>query len=405
MAVKLHAPQGRWWVDTDDGRFPLLGWTSYRTQVPRSGVGGFELEFPRSAPNAERIMEDLYASLVWEVMADNGQWIEPPQGRFLALQRAYNPGTETVRVAGGGLGWLLGRVIRAPYAHEGDGDKIQFTDKTAGYILRWFWNDQQRRRAVQGVEVGFDNVLDSNGDEWEQTFTLAYDRGVTLRQVLDGFASAGVQWRFDGVEWQVAQGAFRDVPTEPLTLYDGIDVSADVIGVGVDEAAGTVWAFGGASEVAKSEVPVVPRWGRWEVAQNHSGTTGAALARLAEAERVRRGAVRFSTTVTLLPSARFRPWETIFPDQQITVRFEAPSGFVGRWDSSRWDDTYWGGPDRWWEAQSGRIEEMLVADNGRESTVSLTVGERALSPDDLMRSTVSALTGGVVVRGTATGRA
>jgi hypothetical protein len=405
MAVALYAPQGRWWLDTSEGRFPLPEWVSYRVQVPRTGVGGFNLTLPRSGPNVATLMADPYASITFEVMADSGAWIEPPQARFLPLQRTYNSATGTVAITGAGLGWLTGRIVRGPYLFDDVNGKITFTNRTAGYILRWLWNDQVRRRAVVGITPDFDNVTDSNGEPWAETFTLAYERGVTLRQVLDGFASDGVVWRMSGASWQAAQGAFDDEPSDIPTLYDGIDVQADQVSISMEEVAGSVLAIGGAGEVARSEVATTPRWGRWEVAQSHGDTTGAALARLALAERLRRGLVKESATVTLLPSARYRPFQTVFPGQTVTVRFEAPPGFAGRWDVARWDSGQWGGPPRWWESQTGRIEEIVIADDGRASTVSLQIGEHVGSPDDLVRTTVSALTGGVIVRGTATGRA
>lgn len=401
----LYAPQGRWWLDTVDGLLPLPEWVSYRVQVPHSGVGGFDLTLPRQGLNVERLLADMQTALVYEVMAANGSWQEPPNCRFLPLKRTYNSKDSTVSVSGAGLGWLLGRIVRGPYAYDNDDHMVEFTARSAGYILSWFFNAQKVRRGVLGISPGFDLFHDSNGEDWPETYNIDYDRGLTLRQVMDGFESDGLLWRMNGTSWEVVADAFGDTPADVPTLYDGIDVQADQVSVDLSEYAGTVLATGKDGYYAWSQTDTAGRWGRWEVAQSHGQATGAAVDRLAVAERSRRGVRRESSTVTLLPSARFRPFDTIVPGQSIVVQYESPSTIAGRWNQSNWNETYWGGPGRWWESQGGPVNEIVVTDDGTASTVSLSIGAREASPDDLLRQAVTSLTGGVVVRGTLGGKA
>lgn len=400
----LYAPQGRFWLDTSDGPMALPEWSSYRVSVPYSGVGGFDLTLPRQGLNVDRLMSDMQVAVVYEVMDEAGVWSEPPNCRFLPLKRTYQVSEGTVTVAGAGLGWLLGRVVRGPYLYDDADYRVGFTARSAGYILTWFWNAARTRRAVLGIAPDFDPFHDSNGDDWPETYDLDYDRGVTLRQALEGFESDGLIWRLEGAKWQATYGAFGDTPTDVPTLFDGIDVAADQVSVDLAEAAGSVLAVGKDGYYAWAQSEGVGRWGRWEVSQSHGSATGASVDRLAVAERARRGVSKEGATVTLLPSARFRPFDTIAPGQTVAIRFESPLGTAGYWNQSNWNETYWGGSGRWWETQSGVVNELVVADDGKQASVSFSIGSREFSSDDLVRQSVTALTGGSMVRGVLAGK-
>ena len=84
----------------------------------------------------------------------------------------------------------------------------------------------------------------------------------SLGQLINGRRSNGWLQR-DGMA-EFAQGTFRnnaDRARDALRRNPDDDL-LNVIGVGVDQAAGTVWAFGGASAAAQSACPLRGRGDR-----------------------------------------------------------------------------------------------------------------------------------------------
>lgn len=410
MAVTgaLFAPQGRWRIYTDANPGPLLRqWVSYRVQVPRSGVGGFEVVYPVDGPDAALLTDDYLAAVGYETMDEQGQWSEPANCRFLPLRRTYDAVNRTVTVSGASLGWLTGKVVRWPDPGLETDGKVEFVGRSAGFVLQWMYYFGAIRHAIRNVSMDWDADLDSDAVAWDRVYTMSLDRGVTWRQVIDGFVTDGLVWRTSGWTMQLAQGGFADELTTTPIMYDGIDVQLDKVEVSIEDAAGSVLVTGKDDAYGVDGVNVSPVFGRWEVASTASDVAhGSTLARVASAELTRRGLSRTSAMVTLLPSARYRPFDTIAPGQRITVISEAPQVGPGRWDVARWDTgALWGSGSPWWQQITGRIEEVTITDDGRTASVSLAIGEQSRSATDLLTRSVAAITGGRVARGALAGRA
>lgn len=408
MSADLFAPQGRWRVYTGAVAGPLLRqWTSSKVQVPRTGVGGFELVYPTDGPDAHLLTDDYLAALGYETMAADGSWHEPANCRFLPLRRTYDAVNRTVTVSGASMGWLAGKVVRWPDTSRETDGKVVFTAESAGQILQWLYYFAMLRQTIRNLAMDWDAFLDSDAQPWAEVYTMDLERGVTWRQVIDGFATDGLVWRTSGWTMQLAQGGFADeLATTPI-LYDGIDVTLDRVEVSIEDAAGTVLATGKDGYWGHDQVTTLPAFGRWEVATTASDVAhGSTLDRVAESELARRGLSRESAMVTLLPSARFRPFDTVGPGQTITVISETPPVGPARWDVDRWDSgALWGGPQPWWRQITGRIEEVTITDDGKAATVSLAIGEQTRSATDLLTRSVAAITGGRVARGALAGRA
>lgn len=409
VAGALFAPQGRWRIYTGARPGPLLRqWVSYKVQVPRTGVGGFELVYPVDGPDAALLTDDYFAALGYEVMDDEGVWSEPKNCRFLPVNRTYDATTRTVTVSGASVGWLTGKVVRWPdTALENADSKIAFTSQSAGQIIQWMYYFAALRQAIKNVSMDWDAAYDSDAQPWERLYTMALDRGVTWRQVIDGFASDGLVWRTSGWTMQLAQWGFADeIDTTPV-LYDGIDVSLDRMEVSIADAAGAVLVTGKDDAFGTDYTSALPVFGRWEVTATASDVDhGSTLAQVASTELTRRGLSRAAAMVTLLPSARYRPWDTIGPGQTITVMSESPPVGPARWDNDHWDGgASWGGQAPWWRQITGRIEEITIVDDGKAATVSLAIGEQTRTATDLLNRTVAAITGGRVARGALAGRA
>lgn len=400
---------GRWRLLVDGAAGPILPtWTSYRAQLPASGVGGVDLSLPAAAPGAATLLDDPWCGLVYEVMDGDGQWFEPPNGRFVILSRQMDTATDVATVKGASLGWLLGRVVRWPMPWaEDDQGKVTLAKATAGHVAQWFYYWAAVRAAVANIAIDWDAGQDSDGVPWSRIMTAVYERGVTWRQVMDGLASDGIVWRFDAQTMRVAQGRFADVPAGAPMLYDGLDVTVDRVEQALDDVAGTVLALGSDNEYGQASVGVVPPWGRWDVSVSHSGTSDrVALGRLSADDLLTRGASMSSATITLLPTSRIRPWVDLVPGQETTVIIDPDQAPVWRWDQSRWDSTVpWGEPTPWHREVSGQVLELVAAGTPDAETVSATIGARRLAANETLTRTVTALTGGRVARGTLTGQA
>jgi hypothetical protein len=402
-------PEGRWRIWDGDTSGPLVReWVSYRIQVPRSGVGGFDLTFPADAPGASVLIDSPRVALGFEIMAEDGSWSEPPNCRMLVLRRTYDPAAGTVTVSGAGVGWLLGKIIRWPDPEaESDDGKIIFTDRTVGSIMRWLHVSATSRGSLAGLTRGFDSTVDANSDAWERTYSIDVARGVTARQVLDGFTGDGLTWRCDGLSWRIAQGPFDDIATDVPILFDGVDCKADKIEVSLEDSAGVVLATGRDTAYGAASVRMVPEFGRWDVATTQSDVEwGSVLTRAAQDELTRRGLSRSSAMVTLHPSDRWRPFDTITPGQTITVIIDPPDIGPARWGVDYWGSgVVWGSGTPWWRQITAVVEEVTISDDGKGAAASLAIGEQSRSATEMLTSAVSAITGGRIARGALGGRA
>lgn len=463
---RLYEPQGRWrvWIDASPGPY-LPEWVSYRIQIPRSGVGGFELVVPLDSPNSQPLRDDLFTALSYEVMDQFGEWSEPPQGRCIPVTRRIDYKAQTLTLTGGTYGWLLGKAIRwyDSLQENVDGKKV-FVNATVGTILAWHFNAAMDRYALQNLTIDFDGTYDSNGKVWLTTADVEYERGTPLKDIFDGFASLGILWRTSGSTIQVVQGEFADTPTDVPVMWSGIDVELDAFEVSLDSAAGAVLAVG-QNEVGYAMEPYVGPYGRWQVSASQSGTsTNSTLTTLATLDLQSRGPSRSGSTVTLLPSSDFLPFDTIKPGQVVSVRttgevdnvfywdlsnwdedvwgdsisvtvnttrevnpalqwdvskwdetlwglYVTKTHYVTtdhvfqtfRWDTSFWDEDVWGVGGYWWEEVTDQIDEIVVADDGAHATVSFTVGTMTMDSRELLSRTVRSVTGGRVVRRSLTG--
>lgn len=400
--------EGRWRIWRNGAPSDLLPEViSSKVQVLRSGPGGFEVVLPIDGVNVAELVDDLWIALGYEVLALDGTWIEPPSCRFIPLVRRINYDDSTLTISGASLGWIFGKVVRwpDPFRENSDG-KIEFNDASAGTILQWHYYFGFVRRAIQNVTIDFDASADSDGVLWADRYDVDYERGVTFRQILDGFVADGIVWRTYGDTLQVAQGTFADTPTEIPVLRGGIEVSPSVVEASLDNAVGTALLTAGPGLYAAATATNFGEWGRWEVSVSQQGVKGAStLDRLARAELARHGAVESTATVQLLPNAEWRAFDNVRVGSVVTVQYTFDEGRVWRWDRSRWDsDEPFGSGGTWSTEITGAIEEMVITDDGTETEVALTVGDRRRSAEELFAETTLGLTGGRVTRRPITGR-
>lgn len=405
--MPIYDPQGRWRI-WRDGRPDVLlpEWVSYRVQVTRSGPGGFDLVLPLDAANVPEMVDDLWIALGYEVLDDDGSWNEPPQCRFIPLTRSIDAAAGTLTLTGASWGWLLGKAVRWPDLGFDNADgKAEFDNASAGAILQWHYYWAIMRKAIRLVTIDFDAAADSDGVAWAERYDVEYDRGVTLRQIFDGFSTDGIVWRTYGDTIQVAQGEFADVPDTVPVMRAGIEVAPAVVKVDLTEAAGGVLLVAN-QMYARAVHPAIGPWGRWEISVSQSGTTGdATLDRLARQELATHGDSEPSATVTLLPSSDLRPFDTIRVGMFATVRMQYDEGRVWRWDISRWDsDETLGAGGSWSTEITSRIDEIVITDDGTNAEVALTLGARTRSPQELLLETTLGATGGRVARRPLSGR-
>lgn len=403
--MTLFAPQGRWrvWTTHADASQLLRTWTSYEVSVPHSGVGGMKLVLPVDNPAADQLLDDPWAMLAYEVMDSQGVWSEPPNCRFLALKRTLNLPAGTCTLQGASLGWLTGKAVRWPAAEDVDGKKV-FVNATAGHIAQWVYYWAVVRGALRDLFIDFDETTDSDGLPWAETFDVDYTVGVTWRQILDGLP--GVVWRTDGTTLQLAQDVFADVPETAAVLYAGRDVTIDTVGSSLDDAAGEILVTGGTNSYGYATTAGLPRWGRWQKTLSASGSShGGTLTAHATRELATSGAAHDTATVTLLPSARWRVFDTLFPGQQATIVIDDDTGGMAIWDESTWDGPAgWSHGPSWRRRISDRISEIVITDDGTTATASFTVGQDPGTATELITQTVLGLTGGRVLRRPLTGQ-
>lgn len=405
--MPIYDPQGRWRIWRDGQPDVLLPeWISYKVQVTRSGPGGFELVLPIDGVNVDEMIADLWIALGYEVLDDDGSWNEPPSCRFLPTTRKIDTTAGTLTLSGASWGWLLGKAVRwpDPYFDNADG-KAEFDNASAGAILQWHYYWAIMRKALRNITIDFDAAADSDGTAWVERYDVEYDRGVTLRQIFDGFTADGIIWRTYGDTIQVAQGEFADVPADIPVMRAGIEVEPAVVQVDLTSAAGAVLLVAN-DTYARAAKPAIGPFGRWETSVSQGGTTGdGTLERMARMELSTYGAAEPSATLTLLPSCELRPFDTVRVGMFATVRMNYDEGRVWRWDISRWDsDETLGSGGTWSSEITGRIDEMTITDDGTHAEVALTIGERSRSPQELLTESALGASGGRVTRRPLSGR-
>jgi hypothetical protein len=104
-----------------------------------------------------------------------------------------------------------------------------FTGQTPGVVLRLLLQAAQTRGALAGITWTFTDTLDSDGNAWGTTTTVAYDAGTTLSSVLSGLVDNGmIEFKMDKRVLKVyksgGMGVDRSTGTSPVRFIKGRDI-------------------------------------------------------------------------------------------------------------------------------------------------------------------------------------
>jgi hypothetical protein len=163
-------------------------------------TGGLRLHYPESGAFAELLEGPLEIAV--EYSTNNGQsWVEPYDGRFLALRRSGDP-TErpgTITTECPSYVWRLSKAVVLPEGLTNAEGKRPFLSARAGTILDTLFSEAQARGGLAGITWDFTSTNDSTGAPWDQVITIYYEPGVTYEAVLRNLADQGMlDWAWQG---------------------------------------------------------------------------------------------------------------------------------------------------------------------------------------------------------------
>lgn len=145
--------------------------------------------------------------LALEVSHVSGVWVEPRNARFVPVYEDTDEleDVRTTRYDFIGVGEALGSV----YVYNSYGltvnenGSVQFANATAGKILNTVWANAQSR-GWTGYTKDFTDTVDSNGQAWGTTFTMAYGMDTSLKAILDQMVRQGlIDYWFEGRKLRV----------------------------------------------------------------------------------------------------------------------------------------------------------------------------------------------------------
>ncbi|MFI7705523.1 hypothetical protein [Nonomuraea sp. NPDC049480] len=300
--------------------FPL----SFEAAAPLNDVSSLRLDYSSHAAGEDLLAQPCEVAL--EYLAD-GDWVEPPGGRFLRIKR----GSDVTDQAGKrsyicpGYAWAFKKAVLYPTGTLVDG-KRQFNAVPVGAVLRTLIDEAKVRGALEGMTAGFSSSIDSNNQEWAAKLTLALEPGVDLLTLLLNLSDQGViDWRMRGRMLEVFnEGTVmaRDRSAGPalVDLRLGRDVDQAPDDATLEDLSTAILIAGEngfTHEIAND--PAAAPWGRWETYQQQGGVSdpGTAAA-LGQAALSRASGERVQITrAVVFDAARWLPWADYTPGDMV----------------------------------------------------------------------------------------
>lgn len=191
-------------------------------------AGSLTFGYPKSGTNFSLLAEDLEIAVTM-----NGTEIAGMRSVIETLE-----GDDADDAEGGAVWKLTARTMVGQldyaivYPKNWPATKIvnyAFTNQTPGVVLRLLLQAAQTRGALAGITWTFTDTLDSDGNAWGTTTSVAYDAGTTLSSVLSGLVDNGmIEFKMDKRVLKVyksgGMGVDHSTGTSPVRFIKGRDI-------------------------------------------------------------------------------------------------------------------------------------------------------------------------------------
>ncbi|GGO63223.1 fibronectin type III domain-containing protein [Nonomuraea cavernae] len=300
--------------------FPL----SFEVGHPLNDVSSLRVDYTSYATGEDLLAQPCEIAVEY---AAGGDWVEPDGGRFLRIKR----GSDVTDQAGKrsytcpGYAWAFKKAVLYPTTGMVDG-KRQFNAVPVGAVLRTLIDEAKGRGALAGMTAGFSSSIDSSGQAWAATLTLALEPGVDLLTLLLNLSDQGViDWRMRGRELQVFnEGSVMAVDRSSgpalVDLRLGRDVDQAPDDATLEDVSTAILIAGenGFTQEVTNPSAAAP-WGRWETYQQQGGVSDSGTATALGQAALGRAAgerVQITRAVTF-GAARWLPWVDYAPGDQV----------------------------------------------------------------------------------------
>lgn len=169
---------------------------------PRNDASTLSLKYAPGGVRSELFRREIELGV--EYSYDGVSWDEAPGCRFFTQSidhDALEDGSASIDFSGISVAELLDEVIlwEVPAESQDSEGKWNFLSRNAGTILRTVWDAAVARGWGDGLTLNCTPSSDSAGQTWETITTLAFDRTITLRSVLDSLTDIGmIDWCWTG---------------------------------------------------------------------------------------------------------------------------------------------------------------------------------------------------------------
>lgn len=283
---------------------PLPWPLEFSATVPTGELGAASLTYSRAAVGGGLLQRTLTQGLEVALEEwDGAAWVEPRGGRFIAVERSFDPSdrTDTVSLTCPAYGWVLAKIKHAAPSEslyssaEGENQgRRQFLGVNAGTVIKTL-RDEYVARGGYAIELGFTTATDSNGVAWPSLNAFWVSRGealdVTLARLYDGGA---VDWWWQGRTLHMAPPSAGRERGSVVILRAGREIAEAASTETIADLISAQTLHGGDGVLVTTTEPTAPTpWGRWEGFASDDRVTLAASATarnqqvLAEAGRLR----------------------------------------------------------------------------------------------------------------------
>jgi len=335
-------------------------------------------------PNASRLQGMVELGVQWST--DGVTWTEPPNGRFLRIQRArVVRGKDKVRsYTMPGMGHLLKKAEQRGTANLNADGKRPFNSANAGTIIKTLFDENKAwGGSCVGLTIDFTTTTDSSGAAWNKVITIAYEPGLDLYTILDNLANQGMcDWYFQGRTLRIFNTSYLDV-ARPVSLSAGVDVNGIPVEASIDGLVHNAIVYGDAGaklEINSSYSPPV-YWGKWQTSISNGGVSDTGTMNILADQLLHDGSaekVQYTLEMVVKKST-IEPFRDFVPGNRITAPNEAG------------------------DYELFRIPQINVERNAAgKISVSLIANDRFVEAEISRIKRVNGITGGAVAGGSGT---
>lgn len=276
---------------------------------------------------------DVPCEIAVETSLDGVTWIEPPNARFLRIQRSQSAiSIDSVRdYTMPGYGWLLNKMRQMQTTGLTEDGKRMFNSTNPGVIMATLINECHARGVVPNLIYDFTTTRDSAGNNWSSTLSIGYEPGLDLFTILNNLSLQGlVDWQMQGRTLRMfnadtTMGVNRDIALVPKR-----DVKAMPIVGSIEEMMHSVLVLGdGGRRLTGTNLATPQYWGKWEGFVGQGGVTNPATLALfrdnalsdSEKEQVQYTVELKPTQTILEPGYNFKVGDYLnVPDETGTLQ-------------------------------------------------------------------------------------